>query len=255
MTLSWDESGAGSPVLLVHSTVCDRRMWAPQMPALAAAGYRAIRCDLPGFGDTPPPTGPYDNAAEVAGLLDTLGVDRATLVGSSGGGRVALEFAARWPHRVTALALICTAVPGLVPGPELQAFAASEDEALEAGDLDAATELNVRRWLGPAADDQARAAVREMQRHAFEVQLAAEDQPPIRVAVDPSAVTAPTLLVSGDHDLPDFQEIAADLAGRLPSASHVRLGWAGHLPSLESPERFNPLLLGFLSEHVAAAAA
>jgi pimeloyl-ACP methyl ester carboxylesterase len=59
-------------------------------------------------------------------------------------------------------------------------------------------------------------------------------------------VTARTLIVSGDLDLPDFTEIAAELTGRLPGSRWARLDWAGHLPSLEDPARFNPLLLDFL---------
>jgi len=86
-----------------------------------------------------------------------------------------------------------------------------------------------------------------MQRHAFDVQLAAtEEFAPIRTQPDVSAITAPTLLVSGRHDVRDFREIAAELAERIPGARHVELEWAGHLPSLERPDRVNPLLLEFL---------
>src|SRR5687768_10934531 len=104
MTPDYDVTGSGPAVLLLHSTVCDRRMWDPQVPALTAAGYRVVRCDLPGHGDTPVPTGRFDEAADIAALLTDLGITRAALVGSSGGGRVALDIAARWPERVTALA-------------------------------------------------------------------------------------------------------------------------------------------------------
>src|SRR3954451_21221394 len=102
--------------------VCDRRMWDPQMEALVGAGYRVVRCDLRGFGQTPVPDRPYDNAQDVVDLLDVLGIEHAALIASSGGGRVALEIAARRPRRVTSLALLCTAMAGHEPGPELRAF-------------------------------------------------------------------------------------------------------------------------------------
>jgi pimeloyl-ACP methyl ester carboxylesterase len=106
----------------------------------------------------------------------------------------------------------------------------------------------VATWLGPHADEAARAKVEQMQRHAFEVQLApAPEVERIRVEHDVSAVTARTLLISGAHDLPDFRQIADELAGRLPDARHVHLDWAGHLPSLERPDAFNALLVEFLS--------
>jgi pimeloyl-ACP methyl ester carboxylesterase len=248
MTLSYDEAGTGPAVVLIHSTVCDRRMWDPQIPALTAAGYRAIRCDLRGYGESPMPDGPHNNAQDVIDLLDGLGVDRAALVGSSGGGRVALEVAARWPDRVERLALLCTAVNGMEPGPDLSAFGDQEDALLEAGDVDGATDLNVRSWVGPEADDAVRDKVRMMQKNAFEVQLAAtEEYEPIRVETDLAAITAPSLLVSGGHDFADFRAIAESLAGQLPQGRHVDLAWAGHLPNMERPDEINALLIAFLN--------
>ncbi|TDD12064.1 alpha/beta fold hydrolase [Nonomuraea deserti] len=247
MTLTHDVAGKGPAVVLVHATACDRRMWDPQVPALVDAGYRVLRCDLRGFGRTPMPDRPYNNAQDVADLMDELGAEQAALVAASGGGRVALEFAARWPRRVTALVLLSTAWAGHEAGAELREFGRREDELIEAGDLAGATELNVRTCLGPQADDAAREKVRVMQRNAFEVQVAAsEEVEPIRVETEVTEITAPCLLVSGHHDLADFRQIAARLADRLAHARHLELDWAGHLPSLERPDLVNPLLIGFL---------
>ena len=249
MTLSHDVAGDGPTVVLLHSTACDRRMWDPQVPVLAGAGYRVVRCDFRGFGDTPVPDRPTSDADDVVELMDALGADRVALIAASGGGRVALEIAAGRPQRVTALALLCTAWWGREPSAELRAFGAREDALLESGDVGGATELNVDLWVGPAADEQTRDRVRRMQRHAFDVQLAAaEEFPPLRTEPEVSAITAPTLLVSGRHDVRDFRDIAAQLAERIPGARHVELEWAGHLPSLERPDRVTPMLLEFLSE-------
>jgi pimeloyl-ACP methyl ester carboxylesterase len=249
MTLAHDVTGSGPAVLLLHAMACDRRMWEPQVPVLAEAGYRVIRCDVAGFGESPMPAVPYNDADDVAGLLDELGVQSAAVVASSGGGQVAQEVAARWPQRVSALALLCSARGGWPASAARKAFAEQEDALLEAGDVDGATELNVTTWLGPAANDEARELVRVMQRRAFEIQLAiGEEPPPIEVDWDLATVTARTLIVSGDLDLPDFTEIAAELHQRLPGSRRVRLDWAGHLPSLEDPARFNPLLLRFLAD-------
>jgi pimeloyl-ACP methyl ester carboxylesterase len=248
MTLSHDVAGSGPTVVLLHSTVCDRRMWDPQMPALVDAGYRAVRCDLPGFGQTPMPDRPINDAQDVTELLDLLGVEHAALIAASGGGRVALEIAARWPQRVTALALLCTALAGHEPSAELRTFGEREDELLEAGDIAGATELNVETWLGPDADEATREKVRQMQRHAFEVQLAAaEEFDSIKVDIDLSAVTAPSLLIYGSHDFADFRQIAVQLSEQLADARLLELAWAGHLPSLERPDALNPVLIDFLA--------
>lgn len=248
MTLAHDEGGIGPAVLLLHAMACDRRMWDPQLPALVEAGYRVVRCDLPGFGQTPLPDGPYRNADEVRDLLDVLGLDQVALVGASGGGRVALQVAALWPERVAALALLCTGAPGHEPSPELAAFGRREDELLAAGDVAGATELNLDVWLGPDADEQAREKLRQMQQHAFEVQLAASDQAEeLPAEVDLAAITAPALLVSGAFDLVDFRQIAAELSGQLADARLLELPWAGHLPSMERPDIVTQLLTEFLA--------
>jgi 3-oxoadipate enol-lactonase len=147
------------------------------------------------------------------------------------------------------MALICAGLPGHEPGPELRALGAREDELLEAGDVAAAVDLNVAAWLGPEASPQTREQLREMQRHAFGLQLAATEEFELAPAeVDLSAVRAPCLALSGAHDLPDFREIAASLPSLFPDARHIELPWAGHLPSMERPGEVTPLLAGFLAE-------
>ncbi|GID28042.1 alpha/beta fold hydrolase [Paractinoplanes brasiliensis] len=241
MTLAHDVHGSGPEVLLLHSTVGDRRMWDPQIGRLGAR--RVIRCDLPGYGESPVAAEPADVAALV---LELAGPQPVALIGSSGGGQVALEIAARWPARVRGLALLCAAAPSLEPSPRLRAMWEQEETLLEAGDVEAATELMVRSWVGPRATGETRALVRRMQQHAYEVQLAAADVDDLDTGWSVDTVAAPVLLVTGAHDLPDFHDVAAGLAARLPRARHVELDWAGHLPSLEDPEPVNRLLRDFL---------
>ncbi|MBE1491264.1 alpha/beta fold hydrolase [Plantactinospora soyae] len=250
MTLAHDVEGDGPAVLLLHSSVCDRRMWDPQWSALRDAGYRVLRCDLRGYGQTPMADRPYTDAEDVRDLLDALRIDRVVLVAASYGGLVGLEVAARWPDRVSTLALLCPGMPGHQPSAELRAFGAREDALLEADDLTGAVELNVQTWLGPEADDATRDRVRQMQRHAFEVQLAATEEfpKPERDEIDLGKISAPCLAVSGRYDLPDFRQIAARLTELLPDARHLELPWAGHLPSLERPAEVTALLTDHLRE-------
>lgn len=251
MTLVYDAAGDGPALVLLHSGVCDRRMWDPQWPALVEAGYRVVRCDFRGFGGSPLPGRRHNDAEDVLDLLDALDIERAAVVASSFGGRVALEIAARWPGRVTAMALLSAGLPGHAPSAELRAFGEREDALLEAGDITRAVELNVDTWLGPEAEETVQEEVRRMQRHAFEVQLAApEGAGRIEVEVDLPAIEAPCLAVSGGRDLADFRQIAARLPHVLADARHLELPWAGHLPSLERPAAVTHLLTGFLSETV-----
>ena len=249
MMISYDVAGAGPALVLLHSTVCDRRMWDPQWPVLVDAGYRVVRCDFRGYGETPVPRGPHNDAEDVLELAGELGLGPVALVGASYGGMVALEIAARWPRQVSALALVCAVMPEHEPTDVLRGFWQRERELIEAGDIAGAVDLNVATWLGPEADGAVRERVRLMQRHAFEVQLAApEEYEPVEVSVDLHAITAPSLVVSGAKDLPDFRLIAARLAALLPGARLVELPWAGHLPTLERPQELSGMLTAFLRE-------
>lgn len=193
----------------------------------------------------------FNDAEDVLALLDLLGIEHTALIASSYGGKVGLEIAARWPQRVAALALLCTAVPEHNPSPDLQVFDAREEALLEAGDIAAAVELNAATWLGPDANAEIREAVRRMQRRAFDLQLAADDAPGRRkVEFDLSAISAPVLAISGEHDLPDFREIAASLPDRLADARHLELRGAAHLPNLERPVETTAALIAFLRKTI-----
>ncbi|MFI1987912.1 alpha/beta fold hydrolase [Actinoplanes sp. NPDC020271] len=241
MTIAHEVTGSGPDVLLLHSTICDRRMWAPQVPALTAAGFRVTTVDLRGFGESPLPGKPWNDADDVVALF---GDEPVALVGSSGGGYVALEIAARFPERISGLVLLCGGFAGWPKSPQRLAYAEREDALIAAGDLEAAVELNIATWFGPDAGPEAEDAVRAMQRRVFELQPPEDPEPEqIEVDWDVAAITAPAVLVSGAHDLPDFRQIAEHLAGTLPRASHLPLDWAGHFPSLERPAVINSLLI------------
>jgi pimeloyl-ACP methyl ester carboxylesterase len=249
MTLAYDVAGSGPGLLLLHSGISDRRMWDPQWEALATAGFRVVRCDFRGFGESPAPSAPYNEAEDVAEVLDAAGLDSAAVVGSSYGGRVAQEVAARWPERVSKLVLVCSSSADLEPGPALGELWRQEEVRIEAGEIDAAVDLNLAAFLGPEASAAAREHLREMQRHSFDVQLAAGDEyPPTDVPFSLSSITAPSLVISGAKDLPEFRELARRLTDTLSEARAVELPWAGHLPTLERPQELTALLTEFLRD-------
>lgn len=244
--LAHDVAGSGPTALLLHSGVCDRRQWDPQWPALTRR-FTVARADLRGFGETELGAGAFSNVDDVVGLLGQLGWADAAVVGSSYGGRVAMELAVTRPDLVRRLVLLCPALRGLETTADADAFEAEEERLLEAGDLDGAVELNVRTWLGPRATDDVRERVRTMQRHAFDVQDAAErlEDPPslATVEVDPARIRCPTVVVTGGKDLEHFRNIADHLARTVPDAELVEWADVAHLPNLETPDRTTELLL------------
>ena len=242
-----ERAGSGPSVVLVHAGVADGRMWDTQWVDWPAT-LDVTRLDLRGFGRSGAPEAPFSHAADVLGVLDAAGIERAILVGASFGGRVVLDVAASRPDRVAGLVLACAALPDHEWSAAIQAFGAAEDEALEAGDLDRATEVNVDFWL-PTASDAVRAAIREQQRRAFELQIAADADEELLTDDLSSRLTAldmPALVLVGETDHADFQVIAERLAAALPNARRQTIAGSGHLPSLEQPAAFDAVVLPFI---------
>ncbi|OUC94447.1 alpha/beta fold hydrolase [Streptosporangium minutum] len=244
MTIAYDIGGDGPVVLLLHAGVCDRRMWNDQWQPLIDAGFQVIRCDLRGYGQSPLPAEPYSDCEDVLALLDGLSIDRASLVGGSYGGKVALRVAASRPERVESLVLLAAALPGREQSAELRALEEREEALIEAGDLAGGARLMAESWLGPDAGEDAHQAVREMQLRAYELQSADGLAGPVETEVDPADIKMPCLAVSGAYDLADFRQPEAVL----PAARHVELPWAGHLPNMERPAEVTELIISFLRE-------
>src|SRR5712691_2913413 len=228
--------------------------------------FRTLRYDMRGFGRSPLEPGTFSHARDLVELLEEQGIDLAALVGNSAGGRVALEVAVARPDLVDALVLVDAGLPGHAWSSAVRSFWEEEDAALERGDVEAAVEVNLRVWVdglrrpsGAVAPDL-RAFVGAMQRRAFELQLPlgddATEEPLVPdVAERLGEIDAPTLVLVGEHDVPDFERIAERLAAEIPGARLAVIAGAAHLPALERPSEFDALVLPFLRQRGAAAAA
>jgi pimeloyl-ACP methyl ester carboxylesterase len=257
--IAFDDEGSGPPVALVHAGVADRRMWSALAGGLADR-HRVIRHDVRGVGESLPPGGPWSHHTDLLGLLDELLVTRAHVVGASMGAGIAVEAALARPGAVASLVLVA---PGgaLLDGtpPSFRPIWAAEVEALDAGDLDRAVEINLRAWVdGPArlpeaVDPAVRSFVGTMQREAFELpewdpEAAPEHELSPSAALRLGELTCPVLVVVGDADDPAIVDVATRIAAEAARARLVILHGAGHMLSLEQPEAFADLLSGFLAD-------
>jgi len=254
--LRLDCAGEGPPLVLLHAGVADRRMWQPQLEALADR-YRLIAYDRRGFGESHSDDVPFSAVDDLIAVLDAQKLDTVALVGCSQGGRIAIDAALARPERVSALALVAPALSGFDDDDFDYPPAVIElDEALtaaeEAGDLATVNSLEARAWLVGMDGDPDRlppelhALFEDMNAIALRAgPLTREQEPPSAIA-RLAELTQPVLLAWGDLDLPVQDAICELLASRLPDVRTLPMPGTAHLGSLEQPERFNAALVAFL---------
>ncbi|MDQ6780533.1 MAG: alpha/beta fold hydrolase [Candidatus Eremiobacteraeota bacterium] len=251
--LYYEVSGQGTAVVLVHGLGLDRRMWDDQF-AILAERYRAIRYDLRGFGRSAlPGSDAFRHGDDLRALLDHLQAPTAHVVGLSMGGGVALHHGLLYPEATLSLVLVDSALDG-------HPWSAAWDESLDAISdqaLTAGAAAGNERWLAHDLFAPAR------ERAAVQAKLAQivrdssgqhwiQNSPSRGIKPRASArlaqISAPTLVVVGERDLPDFQTIAETLAQGIPGARKVVIAGAGHMSNMESSPEFNRTILAFLAD-------
>lgn len=248
------EAGEGLPVIFLHAGVCDHRMWHAQMEAVAAAGFHAVAYDRRGYGDTVSPDEPFSHLEDLQAVLDALDIHAAVLVGCSMGGGLAIDFALAFPGRTIGLVLVGTSITGassFVSDLE-QPLVMAEEDAEERGDLDMLNKVQAHAWLdGPRSGSgrvwgAARELFLDMNAKALKKPALTQEDPRPRAIDRLGSVNAPALLIVGDLDFTYILQRHEDASETLPNAFAVVLEGTAHIPNLERPDLFDPLLLEFL---------
>lgn len=251
--LVYDVTGDGPAVAFLHGFTLDMRMWDDQVSAFAGSN-RVVRYDLRGFGaSTPFVAGePYTHADDLRALLTHLGIERAAVIGLSMGGWVVQEFALAYPELVSSLILVDSVLPGYTWSPATAATIEAIHRLGGEGKLDEAK----AGWLAAplfACSQRSRAATTRLAQIVGDYPCWHLLQKDPHLAQEPPAlerlheISAQTLVVVGDEDLPDFHTIADLLATRIPRARKVVLPGAGHMANMDAPDAFNRVVLEFLA--------
>jgi pimeloyl-ACP methyl ester carboxylesterase len=197
----------------------------PDPAATRASNVRLLSVDRPGYGGSQPRAAVTVASAadDLATVLDSIGVDRAGVVGWSAGGRVALALAARRPDLVDRVAVVATPAPGerLHLPAELDAPDDLRLLGLGAADDDVLRSDGVRQRL----DEMLRAALAQGTR-GLVADIAAHGRP---WGFEPEAVRAETLLLYGSHDPVAHPRHGRWFEARLPAARLEVVPDAGHL--------------------------
>ena len=238
-----DTGGSGHTVVLLHPVTGTASIFAFQLHALAAAGFRAISYSRRGHGGSDSPSDePGIATKDLCSLLDLLSVEQCSLIAAGGGGGLAIDFAYQFPDRVTSLVLACSlcgmSEPGSVGGAGRLIPKGFRELPITFKELGPAF-----RWTNPdGVASWEKASCVERVPH-----------PP---AADPittemlTALDVPVLKISGDADLYVPPPRLMELAGHFKNCeAHVATG-CGHAVHWERPEFFNGLVLDFLQRNV-----
>jgi pimeloyl-ACP methyl ester carboxylesterase len=257
------EGRGGPPIILLHGLGGFAEYWRRTIPSLGA-GATVYALDLPGFGRSakPPATyGPAYFAGAIRGVMDALGIGRASLVGHSLGGALAVTFALMHPGRVERLALVGAVVPGFAYRLSWPARAAALPwlgEALSMGGCArlykaclarcfhaparAEVDFLVDSFYGARTSAEARAAfLSTVRRFRSECLDCAGDYGRALGTLE-----APVLLIHGRQDPVVPAAHCAEAAAGLPRATVRWIDRCGHFPHLEHPSLVNGWLAQFL---------
>ena len=251
-SIAFDDVGSGYPVVLLHAFPLNRTMWDPQTSALVAE-CRCIAIDMRGAGESPP-TPPFSMdrfADDVAGVLDTLRIERAVVVGLSIGGYIAFALWRRHRHRIRALVLADTR-----SGPDTVAQVERRRTLIEMAESqgsNAIANAQIGSLVGKTTRDKqpdlydavhrmiAQSAVDGIV-GGLEAMISRPDSAPTCATID-----VPTLIVVGDEDVATPPDESRALHASIANSRLEVLQQSGHLSNLERPAAFNTVVSEFLA--------
>lgn len=247
--LYYERAGEGFPVVLIHGSLWDARMWDEQF-ATFAEHHDVVRYDIRGYGRSDVPTRPYSDLRDLLFLLGELDIGRCALVGCALGAQLAVDFAIAYPDLVEALVAVAPGLSGHTwKDPGLEMLVAAVDEAVRAGDLEGAMEIELAVWAPLRTDPAVDARIREIAMgnvRIFRIDDDLNEAPP-PAGTHLSEITAATLVVVGDGDIGEIDDIADVLVKGIPGAQKRVIADADHAVCMRRPEKFNQIVLDFLS--------
>jgi pimeloyl-ACP methyl ester carboxylesterase len=251
VNLAVEVRGEGPAILFVHGYPLDRTLWSHQMDSVE--GWRRIAPDLRGMGQSDAPDLGYSMniyAADLAALLDVLGVDEVVLCGLSMGGYVCFEFLRRWRSRVKGLVLMDTRAAADSPdarrGRELAITMARESGAAAIADTMLPQLLSAVTQRRADIVGKVRYMVENTAVAGLVGALAAMRDRDESESLLPTLSDLPTLVLVGEDDPITPLDEARRIVHAIPGAQLAVVSGAAHLPPIEQPEETSARLQTFL---------
>jgi 3-oxoadipate enol-lactonase len=243
-------SGSGPALVLLHCLGVDHHFW--DFATKLERDHTLVRYDLPGHGATPVPTASYtieDLSAQLRRLLHEAGIGKAHVAGISLGGLIAQHFAAANPEMVDRLVLIDT-TPRYVD--EMRRMWGVRAATAREQGVPALIDGLLKIWFSDDAVARNAPAVQYVRsalaRSSGEgYALACEALAAADLRAEAARITAPTLVICGDHDIASFLDAARWLHENIANATLEWIPGTRHASVIEQPEHAVRLLRGFLN--------
>ena len=246
--LFYEKKGAGPPIVFLHGICLDHRMWQEQVDFFSDS-FTCINLDLRGFGKSSLPTTAYSFHEDLKTFLDSLKIKEPVIfIALSMGGKAAINFSLMYPQKVKSLVLADVAVDGYT----FKEFKLDSIISLaKLTGIDRANQefLNNPIFTSARGNFSVYSRLKEMILSYSGWQWTHKN--PIQTLTPPaiqrlSEIKVPILIVTGEYDIKDFQEIADILHKSIKSSVKAQIQNAGHMCNMENPHAFNKVVSDFL---------
>ena len=257
--IAWLDVGRGPPLVCVHGSLCDFRVWSPVLGPLSKR-HRVIALSLRHFfpehwdgqGDT---YSIAQHVSDVIGFIEQLDAGPVDLMGHSRGGHISFRVAQRRPDLLSKLILAepggeldASLDPAAQPGPsQLAARVAAAAEKIGGGDVDGGLELFFDAIEGPGAWRRLPAMTKqELRDNAFTLLGQTRDRRPPFSKADAESIRTPTLFIGGANTKGRLAHVLHTLAAHVPGARTAMIPNTTHPMFEQAPQRFCEIVLEFL---------
>jgi pimeloyl-ACP methyl ester carboxylesterase len=253
ISISYHDSGSGTPILFLHSFGHNKNLWFPQLTHFLEKGFRVLAPDMPGHGESsfdPARHGVDQIAQYYIELLDSLDISKAIVAGISMGGYIALRMWARRPDLISAMVLSCTKAEK--DSDEIVARRRAQIENIRSKGLDNFVTTGAPRRLSPVTLERRPWVLdtikllnftvpAEVNAATLEAMAQKEDDTKVLATID-----VPVLVIAGSDDTFIPKDSPGNLHRGIKGSKFHEIAGTGHVSSLEAPTEYNRVMQEFL---------
>ena len=235
--------GTGDAIVFIHGFTLDHRIWNEQVK-LFSRNYQTLSYDMRGFGKSLVPHKPYSHHNDLRDILEFNKIKKAHIVGLSLGGEVAIDFTLTYPEFVLSLVIADSSLGGYASTVDWRVFA--KEQGIDKAKKNWMNhEVFKTTWENSTVLKELETIVSGYSGwHWLNNDMKEKLSMPALSRLQ--EILVPTLIITGENDLPYFQTIADILHKGIKNSQKKIIIGAGHMSNMEKPEEFNRILWDFI---------